>query len=188
VSGPPPIIVELGTLEQQIAPHEGLIPFRTNSIYNNYSDGRMCAMDTGHSAVGEPLVRSVNVKRARFARTKNPDADCALADFVLALEGEKRPFQFPGKKQLTWKALISLHQGIYVCRLNFVDGITGKIDKHYLVVDCWRQIVLDNAEKYAIPFTGMTHKQLMKRLECASCEKIWQCMVLASRLGETKYA
>jgi hypothetical protein len=49
-------------------------------------------MDTGHSAVGEPFVRSANVKRARFARTKNPDAACALADFVLALQGEKHPF------------------------------------------------------------------------------------------------
>jgi len=189
VSGPPPFIAKLYALEEPIAlDKNGLIPFRTNDIYNHYSDGRMCATDAGNSAVGEHLARPTNVKRARFARTKNPSADCAVADFSWVVRSEKHPFSFPIKKQLTWKTLISeVRQGIYICRLNFIDGVTGKLDKHFLVVDCWRQIVLDNAEKYPIPFAGMTPKQLMKRLECARYEKIHQCMVLASRVEETKY-
>jgi hypothetical protein len=186
VLGPPPSIPDLHVLEEEkVTPIEGYIPFRTNAVYNHYSDGRHCAMDAGHSAVGEPLVRPANVKRARFERTGNPEADCSLADFTLVVQQEQQPFSFPGKKQLRWKSLVSLREGIYVCRLNLVDG--GKIGKHYLVVDCWRRLVLDNAEKYPIPMDGLTDKQLMKRLECTGCEKIWQCMVLASHVDETKY-
>jgi hypothetical protein len=166
----------------------GFIPYRTNAVVNQYSDGRMCCMDACHAAAGEVFLRAVNVKIARTRRVLDPTLDCAVADVMDAIKAEGHPLRFEGRPTLRWPQLTcELKGGLFVCRLNFIDGDTGKVDKHFVAVDCWRQIIMDNAETRPVPFASRSGKQLMQRIECAALEKVWQLMVQATRRGETQF-
>jgi hypothetical protein len=162
------------------------IPYRTNALHNQYTDGRMCIMDACNSAMGRSMLRAALIKRAHFGRKQTTDGDCGVPDVMEQLKREKSPFRFERSK-LTWPIMTQeAKEGIYVVRLNFIDGNNAQ-DKHFLVVDCWRRLILDNAERSPIPFAGHTAKALMKRIQCAAFEKAWQCMVRSFRLKETLY-
>ena len=106
-------------------------------------------------------------------------ADCAVADVVVALQQEGLPFQFQQRKQLTWESLIeNCKEGVFVMRLSVRDGNTGLAGKHFVAVDCWRRIIIDNAESQPVEFTGCTARMLKRRIRCGS--------VLTALLGLTR--
>jgi hypothetical protein len=189
-----PVEVESGLSNldpQSFAVSDGTCMFRTNAVFIKQSPRRMCAMDACHSAIGQELVRSVNVKRAQVRRIGEERAaveDCAVADVVEASMPEQPPFEFHRDRTVRkWSDVIARESGIRVCRMHFVDKMTGKGDKHFIVVDSWRQIIIDNGAVFPIPFAGRTHKQLLRRISCAGLECAWLCRVYASRLRQTKF-
>jgi hypothetical protein len=169
---------------------DGFMPHRTNELFLRTTDGRHCALDAGHSAMGAEWLRPTNVKRAKSDRNglvRAPGRDCCIADVYSAIRDERAPHRFDRRKNIdSWANLISLTEGIFVALLSFNDS-DGKTDKHFVTVDCWRRLILDNAEAQPIPFAGRTAKQLKRRIQCAALERTWQCMVQSSRLSETTY-
>jgi hypothetical protein len=134
-------------------------------------------------ALQDTTLRAANVKRARSDTAR----DCCMADVERALHLAKLPFCFTRRRAIaSWAALLKQTGGIYVALLSFLRP-DNKVDKHYVGVDCWRGLIFDNCEKTPIPFAGRSSKELMKRIECAALERVWQCMVLQSRTQETEY-
>jgi hypothetical protein len=175
-----------------ISCHGVYIAHRTNALIHSYEPNlgaRTCALDSVTMGIGKKLITSLLVKRARNERLGNKltrDSDIAVCDVLSALEKEKHPFMFI-RKQITFGRLVLLKEGIFICRFNFIDSVTNKLDKHCLVLDCWRQIILDNAEKTSIPFADRTAKQLMRRIHCARLEKVWQIMIHSKRTEHSTY-
>lgn len=86
-------------------------------------------------------------------------------------------------KQLVYR----IEVGIFLCLFSFLHPDTLITDKHYLVIDCERQIILDSSESKPISFLGLTPKQTMKAISCSNLERVWQVRVSLKRRGETHY-
>jgi hypothetical protein len=109
------------------------------------------------------VLRPANVKRSKTERLAEASltarevaaADCSIADVVLALRRDGLPYKFVrwGKSINSWKTLIAAKKGIFVARLNFLDA-QGELDKHFVMVDCWRGLIVDGAEPHPIPFAA----------------------------------
>ena len=97
------------------------------------------------------------------------------------------PFIFK-RVHFSFKQLVyAFETGIFICLFSFNHPDTHLIDKHFLVIDCERQIILDNSESKPISFVDLTPKQTLKAIACRSLERVWQVRVSLKRRGETLY-
>ena len=105
----------------------------------------------------------------------------------MALQQLRAPFEFHRDKSVkNWQGIIALESGIRVCRMHFEDD-NHQGNKHFIVVDSWRKVIIDNGTRLPIPFAGRSHSQLLRRIGCASLEMTWVCKVFLSRIRETSY-
>ena len=97
------------------------------------------------------------------------------------------PFVF-SRVHFSFKQLVfAFEEGIFLCLFSFHHPDTQLIDKHFLVIDCERQIILDNSESKPISFVDLTPKQTLKAIACRRLERVWQVRVSLKRRGETHY-
>jgi hypothetical protein len=146
-------------------------------------------MDAVTSALGARYLSATILKRIKAARLGGSgDQDLTISDVLNGIAQLKLPFEFQRKK-LTLPNLIQdpLTEGIYLCLFSFLHTDTKIIDKHHVVVDCNRKIILDNSESNPISFVGLTAKQLIRAISCRRLDRVWQVMVNCKRRGETKY-
>ena len=164
--------------------------FRTNAVYNERNPGRLCCVDSCNTALGAKVLRSTNVLKAQMRRLGESGAakqDYDVPDVVMALQQLRAPFEFHRDKSVkNWQGIIALESGIRVCRMHFEDD-NHQGNKHFIVVDSWRKVIIDNGTRLPIPFAGRSHSQLLRRIGCASLEMTWVCKVFLSRIRETSY-
>ena len=168
----------------------GMIPFRTNVILILNSGGRLCLMDAVTSALGARYLSAAILKRIKAARLGGSgDQDLTIYDVLNGIAQLKLPFEFQRRKKLTLPNLIQnpLTEGIYLCLFSFLHPDTKITDKHHVVIDCNRKIILDNSESNPISFVGLTAKQLTRAISFRRLDRVWQVMVNCKRRGETKY-
>ena len=179
-------IIWLSPLQPLPAPDDqGMIPFRTNVILILNSGWRLCIRDAVTSALGACYLSAAILKRIKAARVGS-DQDLRLHDVRKAVTQLKLPFAFR-RKLLTLPNLLTISEGIYLCRFSFHHPDTNITDKHYVVIDCYREIILDNSESKPISFVGLTAKQTMKAISCRRLERVWQVMVNCKRRIDTNY-
>ena len=146
-------------------------------------------------STGPSLFSSMNIPcctcthRCRFERTvANPDSDTDLVvrDLVHCLKRLNSPFYLHLFKLQSPKEILSLTSTILLALFSFHHPDTER-DKHFVVIDCERKIVLDNSVPHPISFHNFTYKQLMKATSCRRIERVWQVKVNFKRRNETKY-
>ena len=137
-------IIWLSTLQPLPTPDQrGMIPFRTNVILILNSGWRLCLMDAVTSALGGCYLSAAILKRNKAARVGSGHQDLTLADVQEALKG--LPFEFRRRK-VTLPDLLTISEGIFICLISFLHPDTKITDKHHVVIDCYRKIILDNSE------------------------------------------
>jgi hypothetical protein len=141
-------------------------------------------MDAVTSALGGRYLSAAILKRNKAARTGSGHQDLTVADVQEALKG--LPFEFRRSK-LTLPDLLTISEGIFICLISFLHLDTNITDKHHVVVDCYRKIILDSSESKPISFAGLTAKQVRSAISCRHLERVWQVMVNCKRRGETNY-
>jgi hypothetical protein len=147
----------------------------------------MCLRDATTSAFGErsTYLSAVRLKKSRFGRTGHSKGDITVRDVMSALE--KSPFYLDRVHYSFEQLVYRIEVGIFLCLFSFLHPDTLTHDKHYLVIDCERQIILDSSETKPISFLGLTPKQTMKAISCSRLERVWQVRVSLKRRGETHY-
>ena len=113
--------------------------------------------------------------------------DLTTADVQAALEQLKMPFEFRQYSANLSHLLTATDNGIYLCLVSFLRPDTKLIDKHYIVVDCERKIILDNSLANPISFLTRKPKQLRKAMGISNVERVWQVRVAFNRRHETNY-
>jgi hypothetical protein len=186
-------IVWLSPLQPLPTPDQrGMIPYRTNVILIQNSGWRLCIMDAVTSALGARYLSAAILKRIKAARLGGlgiGDQDLTIYDVLNGIAQLKLPFEFQRRKKLTLPNLTEnpLTEGIYLCLFSFLHPDTKITDKHHVVIDCNRKIILDNSESNPISFVGLTAKQVRSAISCCQLDRVWQVMVNCKRRGETKY-
>ena len=154
--------------------------YRQNEIWMPKPEGRSCCFDAFSAATGAKLSRA-RVKKHRAGKETDLVPENCMKTF------KPNPFRLV-KKDCTWRHLIEeCKEGIYIVRFSFMDFVTQKIDKHFIAVDCWRSLIMDDGEARPIPFLGRTGKQMMKRLQGASLERVWTVFVASHLVHLTHY-
>ena len=124
------------------------------------------------------------LKRNKAARVGSGRQDLTLADVQEALKG--LPFEFRRRK-VTLPDLLTISEGIFICLISFLHPDTKITDKHHVVIDCYRKIILDNSESNPISFVGLTAKQLTRAISFRRLDRVWQVMVNCKRRIDTNY-
>ena len=126
--------------------------------------------------------------RLFFERTGgDPEKDLSMRDLVYCLERMNSPFRIQPFRFRSPNEILSLTSSILLALLSFHHPDTQKIDKHYVVIDCERKIILDNSVPDPISFHNFTHKQLLQAISGSRLERVWRVMVSFKRRNETKY-
>jgi hypothetical protein len=174
------VIEKLVPLDPSPLLKEKYVLYRQNEIKMPKPEGRSCVFDAFCAATGATLSRA-RVKRLRTGKEADPVPENCMATL------KPNPFRLVNK-QCTWRDLIEKYkEGIYIVRFSFIDYVTEKVDKHFIAVDCWRGLIMDDGEARPIPFLGRTGKKMMKRLQGASMERVWTVLCASHLVHLTHY-
>ena len=113
--------------------------------------------------------------------------DLTTADVCTLIKQLKMPFEFRKHSANLSHLLTATDNGIYLCLVSFLRPDTKLIDKHYIVVDCERKIILDNSLANPISFLTLSPNQTWKAMGFRRLERIWQVRVQFKRRHETNY-
>ena len=188
---PWPVLTPLEECAFPAADERGFISYRTNAIFLKLEsvlhEGRLCASRVSSAALGHPYFSSAILKRIKLKRTGDSSGDIAICDVQQAIKELRLPFEFRRINFVLYQLVYAVEEGIFICLFSFIHPVTKKSDKHYVVIDCERKIILDSSESNPIVFVGLTPKQITTRISCRSLERVWQVKVSLKRRGETKY-
>ena len=155
----------------------------------------MCLLSASHSLFGERHLSASILKRIRLERlrrdncadtsTVTGDLGLTVRDLIQGLHQRRSPFQLVRVRRSFEQLVYALERGIFLCLFSFRHPDTQIMDKHYLVIDCERQIILDSSESEPISFLNLTPEQTRKRISCSMLERVWQVRVHLKRIGET---
>jgi len=174
------VIEKLVPLDPSPLLKEKYVLYRQNEIKMPKPEGRSCCFDAFCAATGATLSRA-RVKKHRAGKETDMVPENCMATL------KPNPFRLI-KKVCTWRHLIEeCKEGIYIVRFSFIDYITEKVDKHFIAVDCWRGLIMDDGEARPIPFLGRTGKKMMKRLHGASLERVWTVLCASHLVHLTHY-
>ena len=174
------VIEKLAPLDPSPLLKEKYVLYRQNEIRMPKPEGRSCCFDAFCAATGTTLSRA-RVKKLRAGKETDMVPENCMATL------KPNPFRLV-KKDCTWRHLIEeCKEGIHIVRFSFIDYVTEKVDKHFIAVDCWRGLIMDDGEARPIPFLGRTGKKMMKRLQGASMERAWTVLCASHLVHLTHY-